>query len=253
MILFYNNIMKTFIYTLSDPYTNEVRYVGKSNNPKVRYRKHINESKNNRYNNYKVNWIKSLLIKNLKPILHIIDETESDWVILEEYWISQFITWGFKLVNGTSGGENPPSFKGKKLSDEHKKKLKDGSKLFFEKLENGLPYEWRNNISTAHKKNGFIPINASESNKIKISQFTLNGDFIKTWESITEAAKNVGLKSHSGIIEVCKNNRFKAGNFRWSFNNFLEQFKPKTLEVAQISLENEIIKIWTSIGEASKN
>ena len=50
------------IYTLSDNYG--IRYVGKTNNLKLRKLAHINESKSNRYNNHRINWIKSLLLKN---------------------------------------------------------------------------------------------------------------------------------------------------------------------------------------------
>ena len=32
----------TFIYTLTDPITNEVRYVGKANNLQARYIEHMN-------------------------------------------------------------------------------------------------------------------------------------------------------------------------------------------------------------------
>lgn len=37
----------TFIYSLKDPRTNEIKYVGKSNNPKNRLNRHIRESKIN--------------------------------------------------------------------------------------------------------------------------------------------------------------------------------------------------------------
>jgi len=36
---------KTFIYTLRDPITDEIKYVGKSDDPKSRLVEHINKSK----------------------------------------------------------------------------------------------------------------------------------------------------------------------------------------------------------------
>ena len=45
----------TNIYILKDPITNDIRYVGKSDNPDKRYLSHINENRNN---TYKENWIK---------------------------------------------------------------------------------------------------------------------------------------------------------------------------------------------------
>ena len=76
---------------------------------------------------------------------------------------------------------------------------------------------WRKNISNAHKKNGFLPTRAAEANKIKVRQFTLDGEYVKTWDSMTDAAKGVGLLSSSSIGAVCNNKRKKAGGYKWSF------------------------------------
>lgn len=263
--------MKNYIYTLSDPISNEVRYVGKSIDPLVRCRKHISEAKNSKSNNHRINWIKSLLNKGLIPKMDIIDEINNEWEWLEEYWVSQFITWGFKLVNSTNGSENPPSFKGRKLTIEHKEKMLIGTKKFFLELKDGLPIEWKQNISKAHKANGFLPTKAIESNLVKVNQYNLTGEFIKKWSSITEAANSLNLKNISGIREVCLGKRFKAGNFRWSYNNkklFNFVFKPKgskgiskqaiqkakeanEVKVNQYSLTGEFIKTWSSITEAA--
>jgi group I intron endonuclease len=136
----------TFIYCLFDPITDAPKYIGKSDNPKKRFLEHMNE----KYNNRKCNWIKSLKKKNLKPYLEIIDEVNIDvWEIMEIMYISLFKGWGFDLVNGTYGGDgahsrelNPmygkrgkdnPNY-GKKLSEERKNKLREnqlGSKNSF--------------------------------------------------------------------------------------------------------------------------
>jgi hypothetical protein len=95
--------MKTYIYTLEHPITNEIRYIGKTNSPKRRLCHHW--SVGYKSNNKIGNWLKSLKKLKLKPIMTIIDETTDDWQQLEMYWISQFKTWGFKLTNHTNGGE----------------------------------------------------------------------------------------------------------------------------------------------------
>lgn len=208
--------MKTFIYLLIDPILNQPKYIGKSIKPESRLRQHLIEAKRRKYINYKNNWIYSLVTQNLKPIMVIIDETDSNWWELEEYWISQFKTWGFDLVNGTEGGENPPSFKGKTHSDEYKEIRRNIMKE--NNPSKNMDDNWRNNISLAHKTNGFLPIKATEANKRKVNQYTLNNEFIKTWDSLTEAAISLGLKSSYGIGAVCNNKRNKAGGFKWSFN-----------------------------------
>ena len=48
----------TYIYTLSDPRNNLVRYVGKTSNPKMRLQNHMNRKHNER--THKRNWIESL-------------------------------------------------------------------------------------------------------------------------------------------------------------------------------------------------
>lgn len=93
-----------YIYYLSDPITNQVRYVGKANNIKKRLYCHL--SKNNLIKpTHKNNWINSLLRENIKPLIEVIDEVPlSEWEFWEKYWISQFKTWDFDLTNKTDGG-----------------------------------------------------------------------------------------------------------------------------------------------------
>lgn len=98
-------MVKTFIYTLSDPVTNEIRYVGKANDIKKRLNCHMTRS-NLIKTSHKNSWIKSLIKKGLKPIIEPIDEVlVSDWEFWEIYWISQFKTWGYSLTNLTNGGD----------------------------------------------------------------------------------------------------------------------------------------------------
>lgn len=87
---------------MQDPITNEVRYLGKSNNPKRRYQSHLWYKPKNTTHCY--HWIKQLLKKDLKPIMSIIDEIDGEWEWLEQYWIAQLKQWGYKLTNLTDGG-----------------------------------------------------------------------------------------------------------------------------------------------------
>ena len=114
----------TFIYTISDE-NNIIRYIGKSNNPFRRIHQHIKEGKNT----HKYNWLQSIKKRGYFPVVEILDEVPiDDWEIYEMYWISQFKSWGFNLVNKCDGGIGP---KGKKLSDEvklHLSKIQKGKK-----------------------------------------------------------------------------------------------------------------------------
>lgn len=103
--------MKTYIYILQDPDTKEVRYVGKTTNFKKRLYQHTNK-KVQEYSRKRhlSNWLLKLIKNNKKPIMTVIDETENDWRSLEMYWISQFKSWGFNLVNLTIGGDGTEGY-----------------------------------------------------------------------------------------------------------------------------------------------
>lgn len=52
-----------------------------------------------------------------------------------------------------------------------------------------------------------------------ISQYTIDGMFIKQWNSIMEASKQLKI-AHSSISQCCNNasGRKTCGGFKWSFN-----------------------------------
>ena len=56
---------------------------------------------------------------------------------------------------------------------------------------------------------------ASESRKRKIDQLTLEGDFIKSYNSINDATKYTNAKNISG---VCRGVRNKSGGFKWRYS-----------------------------------
>lgn len=110
-----------WIYTLSDPETFQIRYVGKTNNLKRRYATHTTSFHSK---SHVVNWIKSLKSRGLKPIMEVLDEVDDNvWVIMEQYWIAQIKAWGFNLVNLTIGGEGVAGY-GHPLSHEHIERLR---------------------------------------------------------------------------------------------------------------------------------
>ena len=126
----------TCIYTIADEF-GVIRYVGKSNNPSKRIFGHLKEGKGT----HKYNWLQLIISRGGFPIVEIIDEVPSDdWEQYEIYWISQFRTWGFDLINQSIGGIGPGGVKrseltkqkmgksriGIPLSESHKQKISDG-------------------------------------------------------------------------------------------------------------------------------
>lgn len=99
--------MIVYIYVLYDPRTDEIRYVGKSVNPKARLRAHITAARNGAYDHHTSRWICKLLAEGVEPELAIVDEVSEgdDWREIERLWITRFETEGGRLTNSTAGGE----------------------------------------------------------------------------------------------------------------------------------------------------
>lgn len=96
--------MSGFIYGLTDPRTGEIRYVGRSvNDPWYRYLVHTRDTSSC----YKARWIRSLMNQGLKPGFFIIEMNVPVTEInaYECWWIAQGRNWGWRLTNGTRGGD----------------------------------------------------------------------------------------------------------------------------------------------------
>lgn len=143
--------MDIFIYCLKDPVTFAVRYIGKTNNLKIRLAKHRLAQGANPEKNAWINGLKSCGLDPVLGVLEIVNE--STWADAEKRWIAYGRTVGWNLLNaddGGWGGVNPKpetlarmrnahlgkplslmarekvrmAVKGRKLSDAAKEKLK---------------------------------------------------------------------------------------------------------------------------------
>lgn len=192
-----------FIYALSDPRNNQVRYIGKANNPEDRYKNHFNSARDK--NTHKRNWINNVRKDGLRPELIIIDEVpKSEWVYWEKFYISLFKTWGFSLVNYTEGGDgstfgNSGSFKkgdiphnkGVPCSEETKQKIKD-------KLTG------RSNI------NSYKPI----------IQYDLEYNLVKRYKCVKDAIDESGGYFSAGKISNCLTSKRKHHRgFLWKYDD----------------------------------
>lgn len=136
----------TYIYGLIDPRTSQLRYIGKSNNPRVRYTKHVNDKSIS----HKCSWIEQLRLIGLLPWLIILDVVPMEqWQHFEADWITCFRS---QLTNIADGGISPnhteetrlkqslakkgkPAHnKGKTTSIETRKKQSIAAKLRFERM-----------------------------------------------------------------------------------------------------------------------
>src|SRR3990167_7541172 len=106
-----------YIYALVDPRNYEIRYIGKSIYPNIRYKQHL---KDITYNPHKQHWIKMLASLGLQPLLEILEEVDNDnWQDIEIWYIEETKKCGHRLLNMTSGGDGLLN-----VSDETKEKLR---------------------------------------------------------------------------------------------------------------------------------
>lgn len=90
-----------YIYALIDPSSGEVRYVGKTTDPRCRLRRHRTEQGHNKRHK----WLKELTIAGQEPQLRILEQTDQEsWQGREQWWIAHMRLLGNELVNETIGG-----------------------------------------------------------------------------------------------------------------------------------------------------
>jgi len=137
---------KKGIYTLSDPETGDVRYVGLTTDSIRREWLHGNLSNN--MGGRRINrWIRGLLNRGLKPVFAIIEETDflSE---REQHWIAHYRSSGHDLLNMNAGGHDnehmlgaPRGNRGRPMDPLHRKVIelrKNGLRFARERGNLGL-------------------------------------------------------------------------------------------------------------------
>jgi len=227
--------MKTYIYILQDPDTLSVRYVGKTTNFKKRFYQHTNK-KIQEYSRkrYLSNWLLKLINNNKKPIMTIIDETEDDWKTLEIYWISQFKSWGFNLVNLTIGGDGIEGY------THTKETIKKLSKMITCISPDGIEY-------SGNCKEIASIIGVTNSAIYNVLYKSITGK-VKGWHSFKMLNQNEEYLSNLDIIKqnkpkisaLCK--QVSASNCKRLFS------KP----IIQYDIQMNIVAEYESLSEASR-
>ncbi len=128
---------------------------------------------------------------------------------------------------------------------------------------------------TTHSENSQHAINKNlNSCRKKINQYNINGNFIKTWDSINNASQTLNINGTT-ICSVLHCKGKTAGSFIWKYSTdihkrplikenikkiLINKHKPKinfenkinSIKINQIDVNtNKIIKSWNSITEAS--
>lgn len=91
------------VYGLIDPRNNQLRYVGKTSDPRGRLYAH----KSRKGKSHRANWIQQLKSEGLLPVMIVLETLSSDVDAYqaEREWISMVRSWGAALCNHADGGE----------------------------------------------------------------------------------------------------------------------------------------------------
>lgn len=94
------------IYSLSDPLTGEVRYIGKARYAARRFASHLRDSRHRNTPVYL--WIRELASQGCVPTMAVIERTNAvDWPDREKQLIASHRASNARLLNVAAGGNEP--------------------------------------------------------------------------------------------------------------------------------------------------
>ena len=206
-----NFINMYYVYALAEPTTNEIRYVGITNNLNVRFWNHMNSDEGN----LKSNWILQLKGKGLKPTLIVLDriETKKEALKKESDLIITYKKQGLDILNVNYRKlYYKYDLEGNLLDivssirEKHKLTSKITSYDFVWNDEPIFPIwiiEQREKGKTARRK--------------EIHQYTKDGIFVNTFEGVREAHRLTNI-DHRSISACATFRRPSAGGYIWRYD-----------------------------------
>lgn len=99
-----------------------------------------------------------------------------------------------------------------------------------------------------------------QSKAIAINQYSLDGTYIQSFQSIIDADRILKISS-SDIVQVCKGKRSHAGGYLWRYSSEvpakenivpLEDINYKIRPVSQYTLQGKLLRTYNSITEAAE-
>lgn len=213
--------MKTKVYVLKDPITNEIRYVGITTRTlEERLKGHlIDVTSRPDLNYHKINWLRKLQKGGLIPKIEQIDELDT----LEEAkekeieYIAKFKEL-YNLTNCTLGGD----YMGFK----------------------------------AHDRDVIL----KKKNTRPITQYDIFGGKIADYEIMEDAVRALGLTSGSKLSMCCKGKRPNAHGYIWRYKGDplgdISMNDPQSLDycdLIQCDMEGNEIRRWDSYKEAGES
>ncbi len=99
------------------------------------------------------------------------------------------------------------TLKGRKFSKEHREKI---GRAQLGKLNH------RYGKKISQKQKDAIALSSRKRCSVKVNQYTKQGEFIKTWDSMSQIEKELGIL-HCCISDCCRGKQKSAGGFIWKY------------------------------------
>jgi hypothetical protein len=258
------------IYKLTDPVTNDVRYIGLTfNTLKQRLDSHMSEKSKS----HKSNWIQKLKSQGLKPLIESVEENISSYdecCDREIHYIDYYKEIGCNLTNSATGGN-----KNKKMSVETRKLMSESrknssfklvlsdvtKKVLSEKaIERFKDDNERERLRISNKKYEDSKTEEQKLNDIliqkeskKVLKYDRNMNFICDYPSIGNASKLNCLAS-TNISKCCKHKVRMVGGFVWRFEGDVKppEYKIGYKEVIKCDISGNYIDSYKNASIAGK-
>lgn len=239
---------------------NGKKYIGKSENIQHRFRNHKSESFNPKSNAYDTAIHRAIRKYGLENFsFDVIEECETEELNAREiYWIDYYQSFG-NGYNMTKGGEGTYA-----IDIERAKNLWDDG-LSIEEISiimqhtkhtiiNALTsYETYSNKESYRRGRE----NARKKMNKPVLQYDKHGNFIKRYNSITEAANEIKT-AHANISGALNRKQKTAGGYQWTYDGeeppsiYTPQTTNDKKPVLQFNLQNEFVKEYKSLAEAKR-
>lgn len=248
------------IYRFKNKITGQV-YIGQSVQLEARYLEHKRDSQKSSKPTKFYKAIQEYGWDNFE--YSIIEECSAEELNDREiYWVSYYDSY-HNGYNSTPGGQAPlvdrqliyeawdEGLSIKEISE----KLKIGHTTIQNTLQGYNTYS----VSESKRRGGKLAYKTTvrNSEEPKIHRYSLNGEYLDSWESTKQIQRELKIDS-SSVGKVLNGKRNSAGGFLWSYElkNLIEPLnKNKTSipkQVVQLSLNDEVVKEFSSLAEAAK-
>ena len=210
-----------YIYKITNDFDNKI-YIGKTTRTvALRFEEHFKKTSGS--NSYIDNDMADKGIEHFK--YEILEECSTEILSeREKYWIAYYHSYVKDPSCNGNGYNLTPGGDGISLSDKIINKIRE----LWEKGESVQSIADSLNLSHStvyHRIQKYEDFNSKENKKRAtqkyfkpVDQYTIDGQFIKTFESLSEAARELNIPKTTNILQAIKTHTICYG-FRWAFKD----------------------------------